>query len=215
MKLNVTIPLIPLLFLALANTPAHAGKDADEIVRKVHKNYERLKTLQVDFVQSIYWSLAEEEQQVEGKLYLSEGNRYRVETDNQIIVTDGKTVWTYSKDRHQVIINHLATSKENPLPRDLLLKYTRDFKAKLIGEIKINDRPCYEIEFVPKSEDDFIVRTRIWVDKKRWLALKIEQEDINENITRYVLKNFQINQPLDAKLFTFTITEDMEVIDLR
>ena len=207
--------LIGIALIALSVSAVHAGKDAEKIVRKVHEKYQKLKTLRVDFVQSIYWSLAEEEQQVEGTLYLADGNRYRVETDNQIIVTDGQTVWTYSKDRNQVIINDLSASKENPLPRDLLLKYTHDFNARLIGETRFNGRPCYEIEFIPKAEEDFIVRTRIWVDKKRWLALKIEQEDINENITRYVLKNFQIDRPLDENLFTFEIAKDMEVIDLR
>lgn len=198
-----------------AAMPVAARTDADEVVKKVRERYEQIKSLRVEFVQTIYWSLADEEQQVRGTLYLSGQDRYRVETDNQIIVTDGKTVWTYSKDRKQVVISLLGKSEDNPLPRDLLLQYTRNYRYTLRGEAEIDGKPCYEIEFTPRDEDAFVVRTRVWIDKNSWLALKIEQEDINENITRYELRAFQLNPPLDSKLFSFTITDEMEVVDMR
>lgn len=211
-RTHVVLFLISVLFPIQAHP---ARTDADEIVRKLRKKYESIKTLQVQFVQTIYWSLADEEQAVSGTLYLAAGNKYRVETDNQIIVTNGKIVWTYSRDRNQVIISALENSKENPLPRDLMLKYTRESRYTLVGQTRINGRDCYELVFIPKKEDEFLVRTRVWVDKKTWLAVKIEQEDINENITRYELKDFKINLPLSPDLFEFTVQKDMEVVDLR
>jgi len=214
MKLRFSIIFLAACFLA-APRPATSASDANKIVKNVRKKYDKIKSLAVDFVQTIYWSLADEEQHVTGKLYLAEGNRYRVETETQTIVTDGKTVWTFSKDRNQVIISDLEHSKENPLPRDLLLRYTKESKSKLMGESKVDGVDCYELEFIPKQEDAYVLSTRVWIEKGKWLARKILQEDINENTTRYELKNFKINQPLPASLFRFPIPASADVVDMR
>lgn len=203
------------LLLAAGAATAIAGEDANEIVGKVRKNYEGIKTLQVDFVQTIYWALAEEKQTFTGRLFLAGERKYRVESDAQTIVTDGTTLWTFSKNRNQLIINQLAQSKENPLPRDLLLQYTKDFRASYKGETEIGGTPCYVIEFSPRESESFITRTKIWVMKHSMLVARIEQEDINENITRYDLSNFSINPPLPNSLFSFQTPASAEVVDLR
>ena len=214
MKLRISLIFLTMCFLA-APRPASPASDADKIVKNVRKKYDKIKSLEVDFVQTIYWSLADEEQHVTGKLYLAEGNKYRVETETQTIVTDGKTVWTFSKDRNQVIISELAHSEENPLPRDLLLQYTKESKSRLIGESKVDGVNCYELEFIPNQEDAYILSTRVWIEKGKWLARKILQEDINENTTRYELTHFKINQPLPDSLFRFKIPAEADVVDMR
>ncbi len=203
-------------FLAVLIFPAlvQAG-DVDDIVKKVRKKYESIKTLQVEFVMTSYWALTEREEQLNGVLYLDGDRRYRIETDTQIIVTDGKTLWTYTKSSNQLIIDRLSPSKENPLPRDLMLSYTKDHRAELKGEVTYGGTPCYELIFLPKEEEAFIVQTRVMVDKKTWLAVLFEQEDINENKTRYELSDFSINIPLSPSLFTFTAPAQAEIIDLR
>lgn len=209
--------LLRLSITLLLLFPSHAlpGDKAEDIVRKVRKTYEQIRTLQVDFQQTIYWALAEEKQQYTGRLYLADKNKYRVESDAQTIVTDGTNVWTFSKDRNQVIINRLAQARENPLPRDLLLQYTKEYRASLKGETDIGGMPCYEVEFTPRKADAFIIRTKAWVMKNNFLVSRIEQEDINENITSYTLSNFKVNPPLPDTTFTFQVPADAEVVDLR
>jgi outer membrane lipoprotein-sorting protein len=203
------------LFLIAASGNSYAAQDIKEIVKKVREKYEQIKTLQSEFVQTSIWSLAGEAHQSEGKIYLAEKNKYRIETDTQIIITDGTIVWTFSKDRKQVLIDNLSKSKENPLPRDILLKYTKDSRAELLGETEIGGTPCYQMKFTPDEEEAFILSTTVWISKASWLAIQIEQEDINENITRYLLKNTQLNPPLADTLFSFQIPSAVEVIDLR
>lgn len=194
---------------------AAPADDVKKIVKKIRKTYESIHTLESEFVQSSIWALAGEEHKSEGKIYLAEKNRYRVETDTQILVTDGKYVWTYAKDRNQVIIDKLSGSKENPLPKDILLKYTKDSRAELLGEEEIGGTPCYKLNFRPDDENAFIVRTTVWVNRRNWLAVKIEQEDINENLTRYLLRHTKVNPPLPDSLFTFSVPATAETVDLR
>ncbi|MDZ7292383.1 MAG: outer membrane lipoprotein carrier protein LolA [candidate division KSB1 bacterium] len=201
--------------LASSTAITFAQEKAEDIVAKIRQTYEKLESLKGDFEQQYTWSLAGETQVLNGTLYLKKGDRYRVETQNQMIITDGKTVWTYSPDKMQVIVDRLEKSKDNPLPRDLVIKYTRDFKPRLLRSEKIGAADCHVIALSPRDENSFIHGVTAWIDKSTWLAVRIEQIDINDNKTVYLLKNPQRNVPLADALFTFDIPADAEVVDMR
>ena len=205
----------PIAALFLVFRVAAAQETAENIVKKVRDNYEKLKSLQADFVQNYTWSLAGETQTVEGKLLLKQGDRYRVETAQQLIVTDGTTVWTYSAEKRQVFVDHLSKTSDQPLPRELLIKYTRDFKAKLLAPEKLAGEEYYRLRFAPKDDDSFVHEVTAWIDPDTWLARKIEQHDINDNVTVYELKNVQRDLAVPDQSFTFKIPDGVEVVDMR
>lgn len=191
-------------------------ENADKIIARVRTTYEKLEALSADFQKDYTWALAGETQTMTGKLYLKKGDRYRIETEAQTIVTDGKTVWTYSADKQQVFIDNMTKSQENPLPRDLLIKYTNDFKAEYVRSEKFDQSDCHVVRLRPRQEDDsFAKSVTVWVDKKNWIAVKIEQVDLNENMTVYKLQNFAINPALADQLFAFKIPDNVEVVDWR
>ncbi|MEK7728320.1 MAG: outer membrane lipoprotein carrier protein LolA [candidate division KSB1 bacterium] len=195
--------------------PSFAQENANKILSKVRATYDALESLSADFEKEYTWALAGETQSLSGKLYLKKGDRYRIETENQTIVTDGKTVWTYSADKGQVFIDNMEKSKENPLPRDLLVKYTSDFKAQYLRSDKLGAVDCHVLLLTAREEDAFAQSVVVWVDKKTFVALQIEQRDLNDNITVYRLQNLALNAKLTEQLFTFTAPNDTEVIDLR
>ncbi len=203
------------IFLLFSITVVTAQEKVETIVSKIRQTYDKLESLKGDFEQQYVWSLAGETQVMNGTLYLKKGDRYRVETPNQMIVTDGKTVWNYALDKKQVFIDHLEKSKENPLPRDLIIKYTQDFKPRLLRSEKVGTADCYVLDLAPRDENSFIRRVTAWIDKSTWLAVRIEQVDISDNKTIYLLKNTQRNVPLADALFTLNIPSDAEVVDMR
>ncbi len=187
---------------------------AKDIVKKVKEKYDNLRSLQADFEQVFVWDLAGETQTVAGKIYLNQGNRYRIETESQAIVTDGLTVWTYSKERAQVIVDQTEKSADN-LPRNLLFRYSEDYRPILRGEETLEGRKTYVVYLEPKNDEGLVKSMTIWVDASTWLTRKMEQVDINENRNTYIVRNVEENVQLDPALFTFVPTDDMEVVDLR
>lgn len=214
MKSVLALPILQ-VFLVLSPLVATAQEKANDIVNKIRQTYEKLESLRSDFEQQFTWSLAGETQVLNGTLYLKKGDRYRVETPNQMIITDGKTVWTYALDKKQVYVDNLEKSRDNPLPRDLIVKYTRDFKPKLLRSEKFDEADCYVLSLTPSDENSFIRSVTAWIDKSTWLAVRIEQTDISDNKTVYLLKNVQRNVPLADGLFTFNIPTGAEVVDMR
>jgi len=191
------------------------AQNAKDIIKNVKKKYEQLQTLKADFEQEYVWELAGETQKLKGTLYLQTGNHYRIETESQVIVTNGKTVWTYAEENNQVIIDDLKTSEENPLPKDLLFKYSEEYTPHLVGEEKLDGKAVYALNLIPKDKDAFVKSMKIWVDPTLWLTVKIEQKDINDNLNTYWVRNIQENIKIEADVFNFRIPAGAEVVDLR
>lgn len=205
---------ILLCILVALPLTGHAN-NARDIVKRVKETYESMSSLKADFKQTYVWALAGETQTLEGTMALKAGDKYRIETESQIIVTNGEIVWTYSKTNNQVIIDHLSTSEENPLPKDLLFKYSEEYQPHLLGEDTLNGKKVYVLNLIPKDEEAFIQSMKVWVNPEHWLTVKIEQRDINDNVNTYVVSNIEQNVALPDSLFVFQAPEKAEVVDLR
>jgi chaperone LolA len=191
------------------------AQNARDVIKNVKKKYEELQSLKADFQQEYVWELAGETQRLKGTLYLKAGNNYRIETESQIIVTNGKTVWTYSAENQQVIIDHFKATEENPLPKDLLFKYSEEYTPHLVGDEKLDGSKAHVLNLVPKGKDAFVKSMKIWVNSSLWLTVKIEQKDINDNVNTYWVRNIHENLKLEDSFFTLKIPEGAEVVDLR
>ena len=125
------------------------GKDISP--KKVIENVEQVltssETVKVDFEETYVWVLTGEEQSIRGELLLAGKDRFRVTTEDQIIVSDGNVLWTYNRPSHRVLIDKLASSENAILPRQILFQYTRDYESRVIGENECDGKPCYELLF--------------------------------------------------------------------
>ncbi|MDZ7294682.1 MAG: outer membrane lipoprotein carrier protein LolA [candidate division KSB1 bacterium] len=198
----------------LASSVAAQGMDGPAVVRKVRNTFESLNTFRARFTQTFEWKLVGERQTTSGTLVAAKGDRYYIETDDQVVVTDGKTVWNYSKTNKQVIVDALGKSADAPLMRDLMVRYAEGYRAELKGEETLGDRRCYLVELSPKQEA-FIVRVRLWVDRTLWVPVRVEQTDVNDNVHIYELRDVEVNVPVPASLFSFQVPQGAEVIDVR
>src|SRR5512142_548916 len=85
------------LLLAAVGTQAFAEETAQDILNQVKKKYDTIRDAQISFTQAVKFPLAHVEQKASGTLVMKKENRYKVEMEGQTIVTDGTTVWSYSK----------------------------------------------------------------------------------------------------------------------
>lgn len=191
-------------------------KKADEIIKKVKKKYDEIKTFQAEFVQTSYWKLADNVHEQRGKIWLKGKDMFKIQTEDQTVVSDGKTIWTYSQFNNQVIIDHIATAGEDiRLPKDIFFKYSEDYHPQYRQDEKINNQDCSVLELQAKTEDIFIKYMKIWISLKIFIPIKIEQVDINGNSNTYLLNNIQVNVTLNDDVFTYQPPDSVEIIDMR
>ena len=204
--------LIFILFL----TPSFSlALTTEEIVAKIEKSYNSLKDLSVDFDKTWVSDYFKKEKKSEGKMYLKNPDKYRIEGTDEEIVSDGKIVWIYSKENQQVIINWANQSKNVFKPNQIFLNFKLDYNIKLLGEEKIEKVSCYNLELTPKNENASITKMLLWVDKKSFLAKKIAHTDQSDNQTILLFKNFKRNQGLKNSKFVYKIPKGIEKVDMR
>lgn len=201
-----------ILMIMINNTWA---VDADDIIDKVKKKYDDIESLTANFTQSFKWKLAGETQEQDGKIFIKGKEKFRIETKEQIIVSDGLSLWTFSKSNNQVIIDNVDKAEEVILPREIFLQFSRNYNPKYVKEEKYNNTDCHVVNLIAKTDNQFIREMKVWVDKDKWLTQQVQHTDINGNMTTYSLSAIQVNQNLKDNVFSLQIPDNVEVIDMR
>ncbi len=201
-----------LFIIAINNTWA---VDAEDIINKVKKKYDDIESLTADFTQSFKWKLAGETQEQGGKIFIKGTDKFRVETEGQIVVSDGQSLWTFSKSNNQVIIDNVSNAEEVILPREIFLKFSKNYNPKYLHEEKYNNTICHVVDLVAKTDNQFIREMKIWINKDNWLTQKVQHIDINGNMTTYSLYSINVNQNLKDSVFSLQIPDNVEVVDMR
>jgi len=192
-----------------------AADSPEEIVRKVEKAIQSSPSLKIQFEEIYYWSLTGEENRLEGEMFLGKDNRFRIETEDQTIVSDGKILWTYSKPSNRVLIDQIIETDQSLLPMQIFFRFTKGYEVKSLGEEKIQDLDCQILKFQSKSDDELIPEITVWVDQKKWLPRRIEQMDLSDNKSVYLLKQIEQERVAIKSDFIFQIPEGAEVIEMQ
>jgi len=203
------------LFTAVFWSTLTLGQSADEIVKKVEKKYQSIKTFSAEFEEIFTWTLAKESRSFQGRFFIKKPDRFRLETEKQVISSDGETVWRYAIPDSQVFVTDAESDPDFPLLKDLLFDYVENYSHVLLGQEKLDDAECFHVKLIPKEEDSYMTEMMVWIDSKEWFTRKVEYTDIQGNITTYKLSEIKKNKKIDDDIFAFTIPEGVEVIETR
>ena len=218
MKLKNSWLLFMIAILALQQSVFLFASDdkANEIIKEVKKEYDDIKTFHAEFTQTFHWILADNINEQHGTIWLKGKEKFKIVTEDQTIVSNGKTIWTYSQFNNQVIIDDLEKSGEDiRLPKDLFFKYSEQYKPSYVDRETVFNQECDVLELTAKTEDIFIKYMKMWINKKTLIPIKILQIDLNKNENTYFLKNIELNKPLEDNFFDYKIPDSVEVIDMR
>jgi chaperone LolA len=192
------------------------AQSVDDIVEEIQERYENLENLSAEFKQVEFFQLTGSKNETTGKIFVKNGVKYRLETEDRTIVTDGTTVWTYSIFNNQVLIDRVKKNDASVLPRDLLFKYPREYYSSLLSTEDYEEEEHYVLKLDPKEETHGYVKSmKIWVNSDNYLISKIEYTDFNENTSTFAIKKIDIKKDLPDSYFNFKIPEGVEVVDLR
>jgi outer membrane lipoprotein carrier protein len=214
MELNVKIKMIFLAVILFSCT--HAAEPVARIVKGIQQTYEQMKNLTADFSQVEQFKLTGTQNETEGKIYVKGGIKFRLETQDQTVVTDGKTVWTYSVLNNQVLVDRVKAGEGSLLPRDMLFRYPQEYFATLLDETSIGGEKYYLLKLDPREGVHGYIKTmKMWVHTKSYLISRIEFTDFNNNISILEIRQVDSKTVLADSLFIFVPTPEMQVVDLR
>ena len=110
LRVIVSMILFPAVVLCAVPNKTSPDITAREIIENVQARYDDMSDAVVTFTQSYRFKVSKVEQEVEGTMFFKKKNKYRIETEQRIIVTDGTTSWSYNQESKQVIIDEYLWS---------------------------------------------------------------------------------------------------------
>ncbi len=214
-----------LFFAFTCSLPAHCQTDAkaQTILFGAYQKYKTYQNIKIDFVYKSENAEYKLDQQYTATGCV-QGLRHKITYPDREVLTDGKSIWTYHKNRKTVIISTYD-------PKDGLLTpdevFREDFLSsglmyKYVGENKDavkagTEKPADIIEFAPKEHSRQYMKFRIWINKETSLMDSWRIWLRNGTYTTYTV-TITPDVKLEPKFFDFDtskLPKDVKIVDSR
>jgi outer membrane lipoprotein carrier protein len=191
----------------------------DRILENIENKYENSK-FSADFIQRSTIKAMNITDTATGKVYIKYPGMMRWEyekPERQIIITDADKLWIYRPEDNQVMTGKAPT-------------FFRDGKgASFLSDIRVvrkkfdislePNRPAesnlfYHLKLIPREKTLDISEIRLMVSRKTFSVLQVITLNFYADETRIDLVNFAFGVDIDDSLFSFTIPQGVDVIQI-
>lgn len=202
--------LLLILFLLGSFLYAQSARD---LLKRVQNKFNVLNNFSADFSQSIYGAQSSTPARATGKFYYKKRNKFIVELKNDMIVSDGYTIWNLNKKFNRVVISYFSDD-----PTSFSLE-TFIFNYPPLCVVNLDKREHAApgegvVELTPKDQDMQFKSVKIHIDKEGLISVLeiVDRGDIKYN---FQFSNFKLNQDLPDSKFTYNPSKGIHIIDLR
>lgn len=227
MRRFLLLGIVISLLLALITLDSVSAPNVEEIVASFKKKYEKTNNFSADFEQTTF--VAGRKRVASGKLSFQKPNLLRQEYSDpanakntiQLVVSDGKTLWSYTPLINQVTRQKLAQDENRvellPGFGKSLENVEKNYSLSLVEDKLAEKQGVYVVELTPKKGDESVDSMfdvlQVWIRDKDSTPVQFMYKDGKNQIT-FVLsfKNFKINEKLDKSTFEFTVPKGVQII---
>lgn len=219
MTKNIVVCIFAMLMLSFGVNPAKAqsrNKKASDILEEVTQKTKSYHSIKMDFDYRMENPGANINEVTHGEVLVS-GDKYRLDIAGQLVICNGKTIWTVIKDAEEVQINEVYEDDDSFSPTKILSDYSKDYKSKLDPKVnELNGVSVYLLELTPNEEKTF-KQVNLYIRKDEMQPYRMEIFDYNDSVYTYTITNFEPDVEVTDSDFTFSKDEfpGYDVIDMR
>lgn len=185
-----------------------SAQSADAVARRLQQQYRQVRTLQADFVQTTAG------RQMRGTVQVR-GDAFRLTLGDQTLVTDGRTLWSYSPDDEQVVVQAYDTARMGFSVGQLFTDYLGVFRAVGATRATIGGVRHDVLSLRPRDAGSTVRDATVYVRSSDAVPTRIRVRDTNGALHGFDVSNVRLNASLPASAFRFTPPRGTEVVDLR
>lgn len=142
-----------------------------------------------------------------GKVWAGPGGLFRIETDDETIVSNGIVEWDYSVSNEQVLVDSIETEDDwdpvsiinDPLRIYDCLKETKE-GGNIVCYLEARDSLTEPRSF------------KLWLDSKRLTPIKLSYNDQNDSEIKISIDDYRQLSELPDSAFLYTPPDGVEVI---
>lgn len=209
MRLRTVVFALLLLGLSV---PA-AAQEAPSL-NALQARYDQLNGLRASFTQVTASEFADDSSRIQGRVLLA-GNKYRVETPGQTVITNGTTTWIYSPADSQVVINDAEANTSTITPQTFLTASAKRYDVASIRAARREGVPHDVLPLTAAGDSARFREATLWVRQSDRIVTRLRATDRNGATLDLRLHGIVVNPTFEGTPFTFSPPEDIEVVDLR
>ncbi len=207
--------LMTILFFVGGIIIAQSDKKAEELLQKVIDKMAAYDNIKAELSYTMVNVDMDIDEKKTGVIFVK-GDSYRIEMEGQVIISDGKTIWTYIADSEEVMVSDVEDSDESISPNKILTTYNDEYKAKFDSDKKYKNIDLKLIILKPNEGKQF-ENMSLLVNEKNLTLENFSVYDKNGNVFTYNIINLESNLELPEDTFIFDPVKypDVDVIDMR
>jgi chaperone LolA len=200
------------IFICLASSIIYSQSPKDYI-KKVQNKFNSITNFTANFSQNYFDAQGHDERKTSGKFSYKRKNKFIVDLKNQLIISDGLTIWNNDKRFNRVVISNLTDDPTSFSLERFVFDYPPLCRSKIvIEEPAQKGEGC--IELTPKDQDMEFKYVKIWVTNDGMIS-RIEVLDRGDIRYAFQFTDLKINQDLSDSRFTYYPPKGIKIIDLR
>ncbi len=203
------------MFLGTASYSQYDPK-ALEILEAMSKKYKAIPSFEANLTSSLTNESEGVKEEFKGKIIVK-GEKFRLSLDDQEIINNGVTVWTYLPSAKEVNIDNYDPGSDDINPIKIFEIYKKGFKYLYLEDKTEAGVVLEEVDLVPEKKDAQYFKIKMMIVKKDKSIQSWTMFDKSGNRYKYAITKFTPNIKVDDVLFTFDPKKypGVEVIDLR
>lgn len=187
-----------------------------EILEAMSKKYKSFTTFEANITSSLTNDTEGIKEEFKGKITVK-GEKFRLVMDDQEIINNGTTVWTYLPAAKEVNIDNYDPSSDEINPSKIYEVYKKGFKYLYLEDATEGGVLCEVVDLVPEKKDAQYFKIRMNISKKDRSIQSWTMFDKGGNKYKYAITKFTPNVAVAENFFTFDPKKypGVEIIDLR
>ena len=145
------------------------------------------------------------------------GDMYRLKMDEQLVINDAVTVWTYLPDVNEVNIDNYDPDEDGITPSKIYDAYKEGYKYLYLQDEKEGGVLCSVVDLVPNDLDAQFFKIRMRISKADYTLQSWTMFEKSGNEYKYSISNFDPTITVSDDFFKFDPGKypGVEIIDLR
>jgi outer membrane lipoprotein carrier protein len=186
------------------------------VLDAMSKKYKAFTSFEANIVSAMTNETEGIKEEFKGKITVK-GEKFKLVMEDQEIINNGATVWTYLPAAKEVNIDNYDATSEDINPSKIYEIYKKGYKYLHLGEKTENGVAVEEIDLVPEKKDAQFFKIKMVIGKKDRSIQSWTMFDKSGNKYKYTISKFTPNVAVADALFTFDAKKypGVEVIDLR
>ncbi len=187
-----------------------------EILEAMSAKYKSLSSFEANLTSSLTNETDGINEEFKGKITVK-GNKFKLIIDEQEIINDGTTVWTYLPSASEVNIDNADPDSDEMNPSKFYIMYKKGYKYLYLEDQTDGGVLCEVVDLVPEKKDAQYFKIRMNIAKKDKSIQSWTMFDKSGNRYKYTISKFVPNVKVSDSFFTFDLKKypGVEVIDLR